>query len=141
MAAKTTFLAGRVLDRVLKHNADLAYSFPTTVYAALFTTNPTAAGLFTGEVPTGAGVTDYARQAITWATIVDGNTSASNSLAITYAVSTAGYGGTPIGWVGICDTVATASGMLYQGPLTTPKTVGPGDQVSFAIGALVVTES
>jgi hypothetical protein len=140
MAAKTTFLAGRVLNQVLKDNAELAYSWPATVYAALFTTNPTVAGLFTGEVPTGAGTTDYARQAITWGTIGAGS-SVANSVAITYAVSTAGYGGTPIGWVGICDTVATASGMLYQGPLTTPKTVGAGDQVSFAIGALVVTES
>jgi hypothetical protein len=139
MAAKTTFLAGRVLDQVLKHNAEFSYTWPTTVYAALFTSDPTVAGLFTGEVATGAGVTDYARQPITWATIGVGN-SVSNSTAITYPVSTAGYGASPIGWVGICDTVATASGMLYQGPLVTPKTITAGDQVSFAIGALVMTE-
>lgn len=139
MAAKTTFLAGRVLDQVLKHNAELSYTWPTTVYAALFISDPTVAGLFTGEVATGAGVTDYVRQPITWATIGVGN-SVANSAAITYPVSTAGYGSTPIGWVGICDTVATASGMLYQGPLVTPKTITAGDQVSFAIGALVMTE-
>ena len=139
MAAKTTFLAGRVLDRVLKNNAELAYSWPVTVYAALFTGDPTVAGLFTDEVPTGAGVTDYARQPITWGVIGVGS-SVANSVAITFPTSTAGYGGTPIGWVGICDTVATASGMLYQGPLITPKTIAVGDQVSFAIGALVMAE-
>lgn len=139
MAAKTTFLAGRVLDRVLKNNAELSYSWPATVYAALFTSDPTVAGLFTGEVPTGIGVTDYVRQAITWAIIGVGN-SVANSVAITYPASTAGYGGTPIGWVGICDSLSNATGMLYQGSLVTPKVVNAGDQVSFAIGSLVMTE-
>jgi hypothetical protein len=137
MAAKTTFLAARVLDNTLKNGAEFSYTFPATVYAALFTSDPTVAGLFTGEVTTVA--TLYARQPITWGTIGAGN-SVANSAAITYATAGASYG-SPIGWVGICDTVATASGMLYQGPLSTPKTVGVGDQVSFAIGALVVTES
>lgn len=139
MAAKTTFLAGRVLDQVLKHNAEFSYTWPTTVYVALFTSDPTVAGLFTGEVSTGVGVTDYVRQPVTWSTIGVGD-SIANSSAITFPVSTAGYGSNPIGWVGICDTVSTASGMLYQGPLTTSKSVIAGDQVSFAIGALVLTE-
>ena len=138
MAAKTTFLAGRVLDQALKHNSELAYVWPTTVFAALFTSDPTIAGSFAGEVPTGAGVTDYVRQPITWASIGVGS-SVANSAAITWAASTAGYGVTAIGWVGICDLVA-AGNMLYQGPLTLPKVINAGDQVSFAIGALVMAE-
>jgi hypothetical protein len=138
MAAKTTFLAGRVLDRVVKNNSELAYSWPATVYAALFTVDPTTAGLLTNEVPTGLGVTDYARQPITWAVIGVGN-SVANSVAITWDTSTAGYGSTAIGWVGICDAVS-AGNMLYQGPLLTPRVVSAGDQVSFAIGALVLAE-
>lgn len=139
MAAKTTFLAGRVLDQVLKYNSEFSYIWPTTVYAALFTSSPGVTGDFSGEVPTGVGVTDYVRQPITWATIGVGD-SVANLLAITYPASTAGYGVSPIGWVGICDTVATASGMLYQGPLVTTKVINAGDQVSFAIGALVMAE-
>lgn len=140
MAAKTTFLAGLVLDQVLKDKAEHgSYTWPTTVYAALFTSDPTVAGSFAGEVPTGSGVTDYVRQPITWATIGVGN-SVANSVAITYPASTAGYGVDPIGWVGICDSLSNTSGMLYQGPLVTPKTIAAGDQVSFAIGALVMTE-
>jgi hypothetical protein len=138
MAAKTTFLAGRVLDQVLKNNSELAYVWPVTVFAALFTSDPTVAGSFAGEVPTGVGVTDYVRQSITWATIGVGN-SVANFAAITWATSTAGYGVTPIGWVGVCDLVA-AGNMLYQGPLTTPKVINAGDQVSFEIGALVMAE-
>jgi len=136
MAAKTTSLANSVLDRVLKNNAQFAYTFPATVYLALFTTDPTIAGIITGEVvPTSS---DYARQPVTWGTISSG--SVQNSLAVTYSIAAGSWGS--IGWCGIMDIVTLGTGtMLYQGALAVPKIVGIGDQVSFAISAVVVNET
>lgn len=131
MTAKTDFLEDRVLDRVLKNNADFAYAFPATVYAALFTADPTDTGSLASEVSGGS----YARQSITWGAITAG--SVSNSGAVTYPVATASWG--TVSHVGIMDLVS-AGNMLYKGALGTPKAVGIGDQVSFAIGALTVTE-
>jgi hypothetical protein len=136
MAAKTTSLANSVLDRVLKNNAQFAYAWPATVYLALFTADPTTAGLFTGEVTPA----EYVRQAVTWGTIAGG--SVSNSAGITFSVAINSWGN--IGWAGIVDAQTGGSPsvtMLYQGTLAVPKIVGIGDQVSFAVGAVVANES
>jgi hypothetical protein len=136
MAAKTTTLANSVLDRVLKNNAQFGYSWPATVYLALFTTDPTVSGIITGEVVPTSG--DYARQALTWGTIASG--SVSNSVAITYSVAVGAWG--TIGWAGVMDVATLGIGtMLYEGPLAVQKIVGIGDQVSFAIGAVIVNET
>jgi len=132
MAAKTTFLKNRSLDRILKNNADFSYSFPATVYAALFTDDPGDGGSLTDEVSGGS----YARQSITWGTISNG--SIANSSAVTFPVATAPWG--LVTHVGICD-LDSSGNMLYHGQLGTSKTVGTGDQVSFAIGALTVSET
>lgn len=136
MAAKTISLANSVLDRVLKNNSQFAYSWPAAVYLALFTTNPTSAGILTGEVvPTSL---DYTRQPVTWGTIAAG--SVANSIAVTYNVAVGAWG--TLGWSGIMDTVTVGAGtMLYYGALAVPKVVGVGDQVSFAIGAVIVNEN
>lgn len=131
MTAKTDFLEDRVLDRVLKNNAQFTYTFPATVFAGLFTADPGEAGSQAAEVSGGS----YARQSITWGTISAG--SVANSSAVTFPVATAPWG--TITHVGILDLVS-AGNMLYKGALGTSKTVGTGDQVSFAIGALTVSE-
>lgn len=136
MAAKTISLANSVLDRVLKNNSQFSYAWPATVYIALFTTNPTSAGIITGEVVPTSG--DYTRQAVTWGTIATG--SVSNSVAVTYSVAVGAWG--TIGWSGIMDSATLGAGtMLYQGALAVSKIVGIGDQVSFAIGAIIVNEN
>jgi hypothetical protein len=136
MAAKTTTLANSVLDRVLKNNAQFAYAWPATVYLALFTTDPTIAGIITGEVVPTSG--DYTRQAVTWGTIATG--SVANSVAVTYSVAVGAWG--TLGWSGIMDTATLGAGaMLYHGALAVSKIVGIGDQVSFAIGAVIVNEN
>jgi hypothetical protein len=132
MAAKTTYIKNRALDRILKNNADFSYSFPATVYAALFTADPTDSGSLTNEVTGGS----YARQAITWGTISGG--SIANSAAVTFPVATASWG--TVTHAGICDLVSSGN-MMYHGSLGTSKTIGTGDQVSFAIGALTVSET
>lgn len=136
MAAKTISLANSVLDRVLKNNAQFAYAWPATVYLALFTTNPTSSGIITGEVVPTSG--DYTRQAVTWGTIAAG--SVANSVAVTYSVAVGSWG--TIGWAGIMDGATLGAGtMLYQGALAVSKAVGIGDQVTFAIGAVIVNET
>jgi hypothetical protein len=131
MTAKTDYLEDRVLDRVLKNNAQFAYAFPATVYSGLFTADPTDTGSQAAEVSGGS----YARQSITWGTIASG--SVSNSGAITFRVASGAWG--TITHTAILDALTTGN-MLYKGALGTPKTVGIGDQVSFAIGALTVSE-
>lgn len=136
MAAKTTFLANRVLSKVLKNDSEFVYAWPATVYAAVFTADPTNTGSIASEVVD--AVAPYARQPITWGAISSG--SVSNSVAVTYNVAGVSWG--TIGWAGVMDVATLLTGnMLYHGPLGTPKVVGIGDQVSFAIGALVATES
>jgi len=131
MTAKTDFLEDRVLDRVLKNNADFSYAFPATVYSGLFTADPTDTGSLANEVSGGS----YARQSITWGAIASG--SVANSAAITFPVASAPWG--TITHTAILDA-ASAGNMLYKGALGTSKVVGTGDQVSFAIGALTVSE-
>lgn len=131
MTTKTDYLENRVLDRVLKNNAQFTYTFPATVYIALFTADPTETGSLTNEVTGGA----YARQAATWGTIAAG--SVSNSVAVVFPTASGSWG--TVTHVGIVDA-ATAGDMLYGGALGTSKTVGIGDDVSFAIGTLVVSE-
>lgn len=132
MTTKSDFLENRVLDRVLKNNAQFTYTFPATVYAALFTADPTEAGTLTSEV-SGAG---YVRQAITWGTIASG--SAANSAIVQFPTASGSWG--TVTHVAIVDA-STAGNVLYYGALTASKTVGTGDDVSFAIGTLVVTEA
>lgn len=132
MTTKTDFLEDRVLDRFLKNNSQFGYTAPTSVYLALFTADPTDTGSVAAEVSGGA----YVRQLITWGTISGG--SVSNSVAVTFPTATASWG--TVTHVGIMDAVS-AGDMIYVGALTVSKTVGSGDDVEFAIGALVVTEA
>lgn len=136
MAAKTTTLANLVLDKVLNNNSQFPYAWPATVYLALFTTDPTVAGIITGEVVPTSG--DYTRQALSWGSISGG--SVQNNVAVTYSVAVGAWG--TIGWAGIMDIATLNIGtMLYQGALAVSKIVGIGDQVSFAIGAVIVNET
>jgi hypothetical protein len=132
MAAKTTNLMNYVLDRVLKNNGQLSYSWPATVYVGLFTDDPGNAGTLTSEV----SGNNYGRQSATWGTIATG--SVANSAAVTFPVASGSWG--TVAYVGILDAETTGV-MLYHGQLGTSKAVGSGDQVSFAIGALTVSET
>lgn len=133
MAAKDQGLANSLLDHVLRNTA---FASPTSVHAALYTVAPTATTQGT-EVTTGGG-TLYARQAITFGAAAVG--AISNSVAITFPVAGAAWG--TVVAVAICDSItAGTDDAFYFGNLTAPKVVGVGDQVSFAIAALSVTET
>jgi hypothetical protein len=128
MAAKYQTLSTALLDHVLRNTA---YSPAATVYAALYTTAPTATTAGT-EVSGGS----YARQAAAFAAAAAG--SISNSGTINFPVASAGWG--TVTSAAVCDAVS-AGNILYFGNLTASKVVGIGDQLSFAASALTVTES
>lgn len=128
MDAKSNYLEDAMLNHVLRH---VALTSPTTVYLALYTAAPSDTGGGT-EVSGGS----YARQAITFGAPSSGVVA--NSGSVTYPVATADWG--TVTSIGIFDA-ATVGNLLYYGTLTVSKTVGSGDQISFANGALTVAET
>lgn len=108
-----------------------AYTAPTTVYLALYTTDPTDAD--TGTEVTGGS---YARQAMTFAAPSDGATSLSTN--VTFPQATAGWG--TVTHVGIRDAV-TGGNLLYYTPMTTARAILTGDTVAFLTGQIPVTLS
>ncbi len=133
MSAKAQALSNALLNAVLRN---VAYTSPATVYAALYTTAPTATTAGT-EVVT-AGGTLYARQAITFGAAALG--AAANSAKIDFPVAGADWG--HIVAVAVTDNATRGAGnVLYFANLAVPKDVGVGDQLSFAIGQLQVTEN
>lgn len=114
MSAISDYLENKLVDHVLRNTA---YTSPTTVYLALYTTNPTDAD--TGSEVAGGG---YARQAVTFSAPSDGATS--NVGAIEFPEATEAWG--TITHFGIRDAV-TAGNLLFHGALTTPKAIDAGE--------------
>jgi hypothetical protein len=122
------FLENELLDHVLDVGA---YTAPTAVYAALFTTAPTDAGGGT-EVSTGS----YARVAITFGAASGG--ASANSAAITFPTASGSWG--TIVAMAFFDA-STVGNMLGWADLAVNKAVGSGDTAEFAIGDLDVTRT
>jgi hypothetical protein len=132
---KSTYLDNAQLNNNL---GGTALSLPASLYAALFTVAPTAAG--GGTEVSGAG---YARVAITRNTTNFPAASAgalSNGTAITFPSPTGSWGGAIVA-VGIYDA-STAGNLLYFASLTDQtKTFTTGDTASFPAASLTFTES
>ena len=105
------------------------YTAPTTVYVALFTTDPTDAG--TGTELSGNG---YARKSATFG--APSNGASVTTADITFDQATGSWG--TVGWIGIYDALTTGN-LLYHTPLTTSKTIDTGDIFKMASGSLSVT--
>lgn len=130
--SKSNALENSVLDHIL---GGPDYTRLATVYVALYNTDPTDAD--TGTEVTG---TSYARVAVTnnatnWPAASGG--SKSNGTAITFP--TAGGTWTQANYFGI-RSASSGGVLLYSGALTTAKTATSGDTISFAVGALTITE-
>ena len=126
--AKSDYLENAILNHVLRNSA---YASPTTIYVGLYTTMPADDG--TGGIEVSGG--SYARQSVVFAAPVAGQTA--NNALVQFPTATAGWG-TVLG-VGLFDAL-TGGNLLYYGTLTASKTVGLGDQISFASSALTVGE-
>ena len=132
MANITTYAAGKLLDHML---GTTAYTFPSTVYVALYTADPTIAGTQTNEVG-GATATAYARQAVDFDAAVAG--ACDNTAQITFAEAAAGDNwGTVTHWA-ILDAL-TAGNMLFFGELDPDMAITAGMQYVIAAGALDLT--
>lgn len=125
MASMTDYLEDKLRDHVLRN---IAYTSPTAVYLALFTTATTDAGGGT-EVAGGS----YARQAISFQAGGAGSGAADNDAAEAFS-------NMPSATVTHCAIFDASSGgnMLLHAPLASPKTITAGDTLTFAIGDLDV---
>ena len=126
MAAMSNYLENALINATLRNTS---YTSPSTVYAALFTSDPTDAGTGT-EVSGGS----YARQAITFG--APSNGVASNSGAVEFPQATGNWG--TVTHFAIYDAL-TSGNMLYHGALTSSKTIETGDVFKFAISNVSVT--
>ena len=126
MSEMSNYLETKILDYVLRDTADWA---PATVYLALHTADPAEDG--SGAEVSGGS---YARQACAFdpAHATGGNT------ANTSAESFAGMPACTVTHIGIWDH-ASAGNLLFYTDVTASKTVGSGDTISVAAGAVTVT--
>jgi hypothetical protein len=110
----------------------VAFTMPTTLYVALYTSDP-------GDDNTGTEVTgtNYVRLAIAPAgwTIATGSALANNVNPVLFETAGSPWG--TISHMGILDAL-TAGNLLWHGPLVTPRTVNTGDTIEWPAGTLNV---
>jgi len=123
MPALGAYLENKLLGVAL---CNQAYSSPTHVYVALYTTDPTAADSGT-EVAGGS----YARAQANFVTPTGGITSNSNTISIT------GMPATTVSYIGLRDAL-TAGNLLFYGALAIPRTTQAGDTFSIVAGDLQI---
>ena len=126
MAEMSNYLENALINATLRNTA---YTSPTTVYLALYTTDPTDAD--TGTEVSGNG---YARQSITFG--APSNGVSSNTAAIEFPQATGSWG--TVAYIGIRDA-SSAGNLLYHTALDASKTIATGDVFRVAIGSLSVT--
>lgn len=87
------------------------------------------------EITTGSG---YARQTASFAAAASPAGTASNATAMTFGPFS---GGASISGIQVWDTLLSlnSGNMLWYGTLTTPRTVGVGDSLVIAAGALTIS--
>lgn len=124
MGNLTTYAQNKTLDFVFRNQA---FTSPTTVYAGLFTADPTAAGTQTSE-PSGNA---YARQAVAFS--APSGASTSNTAQINFPIATGSWG--TIAFIGILDAVS-AGNMLWYGP-TTSRAITTGQRYFINAAALI----
>ena len=126
MAEMSNYLENALINVTLRATS---YTAPTTVYLALYTTDPTDA-----DTGTECSGTSYARQAVTFGAPSNGVTT--NSAAVEFPQAGGSWG--TITHIGIRDALTTGN-LLYHSPLDTSKTIATGDVFRVASGSLSVT--
>jgi hypothetical protein len=126
MAEMSNYLENALINVTLRATA---YTAPTTVYVALYTTDPTDA-----DTGTECSGTSYVRQAVTFGAPSDGVST--NSAAVEFPQAGGAWG--TITHIGIRDA-STAGNLLYHTALDASKTIATGDVFRIATGSLSVT--
>jgi hypothetical protein len=123
--AKSNYLENAVLNHFLSHGS---VTSPTTVYLALFTTDP-------GETNTGTEVSggSYVRKAITF------NTSTTGSVSNTGAITYTNMPGVTVTYWGIYDALSGGN-LLYHSPFDTPRSPIAGDSITVPVSGITVSE-
>jgi hypothetical protein len=120
----------------------VAFPVPAGVHIAMFTADPTDANIVANEVQV-AAMPAYARINAAGAGTIDTGWSApangvsSNAKVITFAANN-GVAAITVTHIGLYDAAAGGN-LLFHAPLVSPKTLQPGDVLSFGIGTLTVT--
>ena len=126
MPAFSNDTENKIVEHFLRGSAQTS---PTTVYLALFTSDPTDAG--SGNE---CSFADYARQVSTWSAFSSGSTS--NAGVITFPAK--GDAGTVVvSHVGVYDH-PSAGNLIIHGELSPTKSLAQTDVLTFAIGAIVL---
>ena len=128
MAEISNYLENQLINGTLRATN---YTAPSTVYVALYTSDPTDADTGT-EVSGGS----YARQSVTFAAPSNGS-SASNA-DVTFPQATGNWG--TVAYIGLRDA-STGGNLLYHTALDTSKKIETGDIFKIATGNLTVTLS
>jgi len=126
MAEFSNYLENALINAVLRNTS---YTSPTTVYVALFTSDPTDAGSGT-EVSGGS----YSRTSVTFGAPSNGVTT--SNADCTFPQATASWG--TVTHIGLYDA-STSGNLLFHTPLDTSKTIDSGDIFKIASGSLTVT--
>jgi len=127
MGAFSNYLEEKIVEHFLRNNA---ITPPTTVYVALFESDP---GEAVGGTET--GYTGYARQSSAW-TALDTNGQTKNTAALTFPANGNATASVTITHLALYDA-ASAGNRLFYAQLSAPKTLSPGDVLSFAANAIV----
>jgi len=126
MSEMSNYLENALINVTLRNTA---YTAPSAVYVALFTSDPTDAGSGT-EVSGGS----YARTAATFG--APSNGVSVTTADVTFPTCTVAWG--TVGWIGIYDA-STSGNLLYHTPLDVSKTIDAGDIFKISSGNLSVT--
>lgn len=124
--AMSDYLETALLNHVCR---GIAYSAPTSLYLALYTSAPTDAG--GGTEVSGGG---YARQPVTFGAPSNGQVTTTD--AIEFPVATADWG--TIVAIGVFDD-ETGGNLLFYGNLDASKQIFAGDQLRILAGNLTIS--
>jgi len=126
MAEFSNFLENALINATLRNTS---YTSPTTVYVALYTSDPTDA-----DTGTECSGTSYVRQAVTFG--APSNGVSTNSATVEFPQAGGAWG--TISFIGLRDA-STAGNLLYHTALDASKTIATGDVFRIATGSLSVT--
>ncbi len=126
MAEMSNYLENALINGTLRATN---YTAPTTVYVALYTSDPTDAD--TGTEVSG---TNYARQSVTFD--APSNGTSTNSAAVEFPQAGSSWG--TVSYIGLRDA-STSGNLLYHTALDSAKTISTGDVFRIATGSLSVT--
>lgn len=134
MGSKTNYLENQILDHILRAET---FTAPAAVYSALFTVIPDDT---TGGTEVTQASSGYTRVVTTFTTAgATATGQAVNQSAVNFTTVAAGATITIVGW-GLMDTVTFGAGNMLYWSTVTSTALNVGDQATFPVGNIVITE-